>query len=292
MKLAYYPGCTLKAHGKNFEDSALCTLTKLGIETQEIPRWNCCGTVFSLVTDDVIHHIAPIRNLLRAQQAGYDKVVTLCAMCYNTLKRADARLQESTDVRDKIHRFMNEEKTNYNGGVKIFHYLELIRDEIKLETIKARVVKPLQGLKVASYYGCLLVRPKGIGFDDLENPLIMDQLMTSLGATSVDFPYKTECCGAYQTVDKPQIVASRTSQILKASQEFGAEAVVVSCPLCAFNLDYRQRDVRQQEPDFKPMPILYFTQLMALALGCPEQTLRFDLHDVDPRPLLQKKGLL
>lgn len=292
MKIAYYPGCTLKAHGKNFEDSALCTLNKLGIEIQEIPRWNCCGTVFSLVTDDVIHHIAPIRNLLRAQEAGFDSVVTLCAMCYNTLKRSDARLQESAEIRDKIHRFMNEEKVNYNGGIKIFHYLELIRDEIKLDTVAAKVVRPLQGLRVASYYGCLLVRPKGIGFDDLENPVIMDQLMASLGAKAVDFPYKTECCGAYQTVDKPQIVASRTSQILKAGQEFGAEVMVVSCPLCAFNLDYRQRDVRQLEPDFKPMPILYFTQLMALALGCPEESLRFDLHEVDPRPLLRQKGLL
>jgi len=292
MKLAYYPGCTLKAHGKNFEETALCSLKELGIEVQEIPRWNCCGTVFSLATDDVIHHVAPIRNLLRAQEAGFDSVVTLCAMCYNTLKRADARLQESSEVRDKLHRFMNEEKINYNGGVKVFHYLELIRDQIKLETVASRVKKPLKGLRVASYYGCLLVRPKGIGFDDLENPVIMDQLVSSLGAEAIDFPHKTECCGAYQTVDKPQVVALRAGQILKAAREQGAEAMAVSCPLCAFNLDYRQKDIRQLEPDFPTMPILYFTQLMALALGCPEETLRFDLHEVDPRPLLKKKGLI
>jgi len=292
MKIAYYPGCTLKAHGKNFEESALCSLKELGIEVFEIPRWNCCGTVFSLAADDIIHHIAPLRNLIRAQEAGFNSIVTLCAMCYNTLKRSKARYDESSDVRDKIRRFMDEEKINLNGSFKILHYLEFIRDEIKFENLGPKIVKPLKGLKVASYYGCLLVRPKGIGFDDMENPTIMDMLVTSLGAEAIDFPHKTECCGAYQTVDKPQVVIQRVAQILKAAQERGAEAVAVSCPLCAFNLDHRQNEARQLEADFKPMPILYFTQLMALALGCSEHSLRFDLNEVDPRPLLKQKGLI
>lgn len=292
MKIAYYPGCTLKAHGKNFEESALCTLKELGIEVVEIPRWNCCGTVFSLAADDVIHHVAPIRNLIRAQEAGFNSIVTLCAMCYNTLKRSKARYDENQDTRDKINRFMDEEKINLNGSFKIFHYLEFLRDEIKLENLASKVIKPLKGLKVANYYGCLLVRPKGIGFDDMENPTIMDKLVDILGAESVDFPHKTECCGAYQTVDKPQVVILRAAQILKAARERGAEMVAVSCPLCAFNLDYRQKEVRQIEPDFKSIPILYFSQLMAIALGCPENSLRFDLHEVDPRPLLKQKGLI
>lgn len=292
MKIAYYPGCTLKAHGKNFEESALCTLKELGIEVVEIPRWNCCGTVFSLTADDVIHHVAPIRNLIRAQEAGFNSIVTLCAMCYNTLKRSKARYDENQDTRDKINRFMDEEKINLNGSFKIFHYLEFLRDEIKLENLASKVIKPLKGLKVANYYGCLLVRPKGIGFDDMENPTIMDKLVDILGAESVDFPHKTECCGAYQTVDKPQVVILRAAQILKAARERGAEMVAVSCPLCAFNLDYRQKEVRQIEPDFKSIPILYFSQLMAIALGCPENSLRFDLHEVDPRPLLKQKGLI
>lgn len=292
MKIAYYPGCTLKAHGKNFEESALCTLKELGIEVIEIPRWNCCGTVFSLAADDVIHHVAPIRNLIRAQEAGFNSVVTLCAMCYNTLKRSKTRYDENPDTRDKINRFMDEEKIKLNGTFKILHYLELLRDEIKLENLASKIIKPLKGLKVASYYGCLLVRPKGIGFDDMENPTIMDKLVDILGAESIDFPHKTECCGAYQTVDKPQVVILRAAQILKAARERGAQIVAVSCPLCAFNLDYRQKEVRQIEPDFKPIPILYFSQLMAIALGCPENSLRFDLHEVDPRPLLKQKGLI
>lgn len=292
MKIAYYPGCTLKAHGKNFEESALCTLKALGIEVVEIPRWNCCGTVFSLTADDVIHHVAPIRNLIRAQEAGFNSIVTLCAMCYNTLKRSKARYDENHDTRDKINRFMDEEKINLNGSFKILHYLELLRDEIKLENLAEKIVKPLKGLKVASYYGCLLVRPKEIGFDDMENPTVMDKLVDILGAQSVDFPHKTECCGAYQTVDKPQVVIFRAAQILKTARERGAEIVAVSCPLCAFNLDYRQKEVRQMETDFQPIPVLYFTQLMALAFGCPENSLRIDLHEVDPRPIFKQKGLI
>ncbi|MCX7973551.1 MAG: CoB--CoM heterodisulfide reductase iron-sulfur subunit B family protein [Candidatus Aminicenantes bacterium] len=292
MKIAYYPGCTLKAHGKNFEESALCSLKELGIEVFEIPRWNCCGTVFSLAADDVIHHIAPLRNLIRAQEAGFNSVVTLCAMCYNTLKRSKSRFDENLDIREKIQRFMDEEKIQLNGSFKILHYLEFLRDEIKFENLTRQVVKPLKGLKVANYYGCLLVRPKEIGFDDMENPTIMDNLIDGLGAKAIDFPYKTECCGAYQTVDKPQVVILRTAQILKAAQERGADVVAVSCPLCAFNLDYRQKDVRQAEGDFKLIPVLYFTQLMAIALGCPETSLRFDLHEVDPRPILKEKGLI
>lgn len=292
MKIAYYPGCTLKAHGKNFEESALCSLRELGIEVFEIPRWNCCGTVFSLATDDIIHHVAPLRNLIRAQEAGFNSLVTLCAMCYNTLKRSKGRYDDSADVREKIKRFMDEEKINLNGSFRILHYLEFLRDEVKLENLTPKIVKPLKSLRVASYYGCLLVRPKEIGFDDMENPTIMDNLMMALGAEAIDFPYKTECCGAYQTVDKPQVVIRRTAQILKAAKERGAEVVVVSCPLCAFNLDYRQKDVRQSELDFQTIPILYFTQLLAIALGCPESSLRLDLHEIDPKPILKEKGLI
>ncbi|TET70069.1 MAG: heterodisulfide reductase, subunit B, partial [Candidatus Aminicenantes bacterium] len=151
---------------------------------------------------------------------------------------------------------------------------------------------PLKNLKVANYYGCLLVRPKEIGFDDVENPTILDNLMTAMGADSIDFPYKTECCGAYQTVNNPEIIADRTFQILTSAQSQGAEVVTVSCPLCAFNLDHRQEETVQKFPEFKNIPILYFTQLMAIALGCPEESLRFDLNSIDPKPILKEKGLI
>jgi heterodisulfide reductase subunit B len=292
MKISYYPGCTLKNNAKNFEDSALCSLKNLEVEVEELERWNCCGTVFSLATDDLIHHVAPIRNLIRVKEANTNKVMTLCAMCFNTLKRANERVRSDPESLDKINEFMYREEVEYQGDVKVLHLLEILRDEIKFENITKKVVKPLKNLKIANYYGCLLVRPKEIGLDDVENPTVLENLMTALGADAIDFPYKTECCASYQTVDKPEIVADRTYQILTSAQSQGAELVSLSCPLCAFNLDHRQKETVQKYPEFKNMPILYFTQLMALALGCPEKDLRLDLHYIDPKPILREKGLL
>lgn len=292
MKISYYPGCTLKNNAKNFEDSALCSLKRLDIEAEELERWNCCGTVFSLATDDLIHHVAPIRNLIRVKEANTNKVMTLCAMCFNTLKRANERVKSDPESLDKINKFMYREEIEYKGDVKVLHLLEILRDDIKFENITKKVVKPLKNLKVANYYGCLLVRPKEIGLDDVENPTVLENLTTALGADAIDFPYKTECCASYQTVDKPEYVADRTYQILTSAQSQGAELVSLSCPLCAFNLDHRQKETVKKYPEFKNMPILYFTQLMALALGCPEKDLRLDLHYIDPKPILREKGLL
>jgi len=292
MKISYYPGCTLKNNAKNFEDSALCSLKRLEVETVELERWNCCGTVFSLATDDLIHHVAPIRNLIRVKEANTNKFMTLCAMCFNTLKRANERVKSDPESLDKINKFMYREEVEYEGDVQVLHLLELLRDEIKFENITKKVVKPLKNLKIANYYGCLLVRPKEIGLDDVENPTVLENLMTALGADAIDFPYKTECCASYQTVDKPENVADRTYHILTSAQSQGAELVSVSCPLCAFNLDYRQKETVQKYPEFKNIPILYFTQVMALALGCPEKDLRLDLHYIDPKPILREKGLL
>lgn len=292
MKITYYPGCTLKANARNFEDSALYALEQLDIDVEELSRWNCCGTVFSLATDDLIHHMAPIRNLIRVKESGSDRVMTLCAMCYNTLKRANERMKADPESLEKINKVMYKEEIDYEGNVEILHLLELIRDEIKFENLANKVVKPLENLKVACYYGCMLVRPREIGFDDVENPTVLENLVSALGGDPVDFPYKTECCGAYQTVDKPDIIAERTNQIISSAKNRGAEVMVVSCPLCAFNLDHRQKQTVQIYQDFKGLPILYFTQLLAIALNCTEDTLRLDLHYFDPKPILQEKGLI
>ena len=292
MKLSYFPGCTLKNHAKNFEDSALCSLKKLNVEVEEIPRWNCCGTVYSLTTDDLIHHVAPVRNLIRAKEIGSDRLMTLCAMCYNTLKRSNERVRSNPEDLDIINDLMYREDINYKGDVDVVHLLEILKNEIKFENIAKKAVKSLKGLKVASYYGCYLVRPQEIGFDDVENPIIMDELMTALGAEAIDFPHKVECCGAYQTVDKPEIIADRSNLILSSAVKQGAEVVIVSCPLCSFNLDQRQKETQQKYPEFKNIPILYFSQLLALALGCPQDSLRLDLHYIDPKPILKEKGLI
>jgi heterodisulfide reductase subunit B len=282
----------MKANAKNFEDSAFASLEILGVEVEEISKWNCCGTVYSLTTDDIIHHMAPVRNLIRVKEADNDRVMTLCAMCYNTLKRSNERVKNSPEDLKTINEVMYRENIKYNGDVEVFHLLEMQRDVIKFENIAKKVVKPLANLKIANYYGCMLVRPKGIGIDDLENPTIMENLMESLGTKPVNYPYKTECCGSYQTVDRPDLVAERAYQIISSAKKNGAEVLSVSCPLCAFNLDHRQKETMKAFPEFQPMPVMYFTQLTAIALGCDEKALGLELHYVDPKPLLKEKGLL
>jgi heterodisulfide reductase subunit B len=292
MKLSYFPGCTMKNHARNFEESTMFALKELGVEVEEIKRWNCCGTVYSLSADDVMHQVAPIRNMIRAKEAGADQLMTACSMCYNTLKRANQRTRAHPEDLQRMNAFMYDEPVDYQGDVEVVHALEVVRDQIGFDAVKKKVVKPLTGLKVACYYGCLLVRPREIAFDDSENPTSLENLVTALGGTPVNFSHKTECCGAYQTVDKPKIVADKTYQILSAARSHGANIVAVSCPLCAFNLDHRQETTLEIHPDLHTMPIVYFSQLMAIALGGDESVLRLDLHHTPPGPLLTESGLL
>ena len=292
MKLSYYPGCTLKNHARNFEDSTLYAMDRLGVEAVELERWNCCGTVYSLSADDLMRQVAPIRNLIRAKEAETSQLVTACSMCFNTLKRANNRARANEEDLASMNAFMYDEPVDYEGDVDVLHLLELLRDQVGFDALREKVVKPLEGLRVACYYGCLLVRPKEAAIDDAENPTVLENLVEALGGEPVDFSHKTECCGAYQTVDRPEIVADKTYQILGAAQERGADLVVVSCPLCAFNLDQRQETTLKIHSDFHPMPVVYFSQLMAIALGGDETTLKLDLHHTPPGPLLAGKGLL
>ncbi len=291
MKLIYYPGCTLKNQARNFDVSTISSMAKLDVEVEELARWNCCGTVHALGSDNIMNRVAPVTNLIRVKEAQASEFMTTCAMCYNTLKRANIDVKKRPDALATINEFLYQEETKYQGDVDVLHLLEFLRDRIGFDKLAEKVKKPLAGLRVACYYGCLLVRPKEVAFDDVENPTIMEDLITALGATPVQFPLKTECCGAYHTVDKPEIIAERTDKIMGSAHEEQADLVVVSCPLCAFNLDFRQDDARRLNPDFYNLPVLYFTQLMALAFGCDDTALRFDLHHIDPQPTLAGRGL-
>ncbi len=296
-RLAYYPGCTLKTNAKNFEDSALATAEKLGIELVEPERWNCCGTVHSLSTDDVMHHLAPIRNLLRVEElrdsgeVDSRQVVTLCAMCYNTLKRSNAVFKTDSDRRKKIRDNMYKEEKEYSGNVEVVHYLETLR-EMGWDKVKEAVERPLTGLKVAPYYGCLLLRPRGTGIDDTDNPTVMDDLLRALGAEPVGFAYSQKCCGSYNTVHMKEVVADLAYKILNQAEEEGAEMLITACPLCEYNLGPIQSEVEKKHPVFDSIPVVYFTQLMALAFGLGEEATAFTGNTPDPRPLLREKGLL
>ncbi len=297
MKIPYFPGCTLKTTAKNFEISALAVAKSMDIELVELPRWNCCGTVTSLTSDDLMRHLAPIRNLIRVEEMNDNgdmkdeyRLVALCSMCFNVLKRSDLRVKENPEELEKINNFMYLEK-GYDGKVEVIHFLELLRDS-GFDKIKNKVKVNLNGLKVAPYYGCLMLRPKEIGIDDPEDPTIQSDLLKALGAESIDSPCKTRCCGSYQTVRDRYAVSELTYDIINCARKEGAELVTTSCPLCLFNLADRQKEVIEKHPEFKPMPVLYFTQLMALAFGLDEKYYGFDQNYIDPRALLREKGLL
>ncbi len=291
MELSYYPGCTLKTKALNFEVSAIAAMAALEVDLVELPRWNCCGTVYSMAEDDLAHHIAPVRNLVRVTEQGSSKVVTLCSFCYNTLKRADLLMRNSPDKRDAINAFMDDE-IDYNGDVEVVHLLEALRDDLSWEEIAGKVVTPLEGLRVVPYYGCTLTRPQEAAIDSVENPTVLQELLQVLGATVLDFPLATECCGSFEIVSEPDSVTERVYSILGMALRQGAEVIVVSCPLCAHNLGQQQPEISKEYSDFTGMPIIYFTQLLALAVGVSPASCRFDLNFGEAEALLEKKGLL
>ncbi|MEA3475658.1 MAG: CoB--CoM heterodisulfide reductase iron-sulfur subunit B family protein [Candidatus Cloacimonadota bacterium] len=292
MNLPYYPGCTLKTNAKNFEDSAMRVMEVLDYPLKEMENWVCCGTVFSMTSDDLMLQLGAIRNLLRAEEQNLKELIVLCSMCYNTLKRAKQFITEDEENLNKVNDLMYKENIRYKGTVDIHHLLSILRDRVTFDAIKEKVKKPLSSLKIGGYYGCFLVRPKEFAIDDFEDPSIIEDLLTLLGADGIEFPYRLECCGAYQTVTKKDVTAMRTYEIINSARRAGCEAIVTSCPLCAFNLDQRQKETAKEFVEFEHIPVFYFTELMSIALGCGWDENWTKLHYVNPEPLLKEKGLI
>ncbi|RLB45130.1 MAG: heterodisulfide reductase, subunit B [Deltaproteobacteria bacterium] len=291
MKISYYPGCTLKTKAKNLEDSALAALAALGLEVEELERWNCCGAVYSLADDDLIHLVAPVRDLIRAKDAGADKLVTLCSQCYSVLARANKLMREDEEKRKTLNLFMDEE-TDYAGEVDVVHYLDLLRDQIGFDVLREKVKVPLEGLKVAPFYGCSLVRPHEFAVGGGEHSKILEDFITALGATPVAYSAVDECCGAYEILVHPEAGMTRASKVLISAQKAGADALVLSCPLCEYNLGKKQAPIREAHSEIGELPVYYFTQLLAVALGLDVESCHFDLNMDGAQALLEKRSFV
>jgi heterodisulfide reductase subunit B len=287
MTLAYYPGCTLKTKAANLEAAALAALERLGVRYTELERWNCCGAVFSLATDDLLHHIAPVRDLVRAQQAGADTVFSLCSQCYNTLARANLRVRSEPDDLETLNAIMDTEP-DYDGAVEVRHYLEIVRDEIGWDAVRAAVTRPLEGLKIAPFYGCTLVRP----LDVAVAPGLLEDLIRALGADPVPFGASTECCGSYQMIAHPDEGTRRAAAVLGAAGRSGADCMVLGCPLCEYNLGTRQDRIRESVDGLEAMPTFYFPQLLGVALGLDVDRLRLDLNHPAAGRLLADRDVI
>jgi len=281
VRLPYFPGCTLYTRARGLDHSTRAALAALGIELEELPNWTCCGTVFPLAQDNYIGMVAAARIL--ASAARYNgRLVTVCSFCYHVLKRVNHSIKNNAEARRKLNDYLEQD---YGGETVPVHPLEILKHDVGWEALRARARGRLKGLKVACYYGCLLVRPAmEMAFDDPENPTIMEEFAAALGAEPVSFPYRTACCGSYQVLHAYDVVASRGRDILAGAAAHGAQALITSCPLCQFNLDWLQG---RGEGTVSPvLPVLYFTQLLGTALELPAEGLGFESHYVDPRPLL------
>jgi heterodisulfide reductase subunit B len=290
MKLLYYPGCTLKTSAKNLEKSAFAIIEALGHEMTEMKDWTCCGVVSSLTDDDLMHHLAPMRNLIHAEDEGEDTIVTLCDMCFNTLKQTNLRVKENSDDLETLNLFMDREN-DYRGTIKIIHFLEFLRDEVGFNVIKKMVKNPLKGIRIMPYYGCMMLRPREVAIDDAEEPTILKDLLLALGCEVIDNPFKIECCGSYHTIKERELVSNRVHKISEIAIERGSDAIALSCPLCRFNLDVRGKEAEKMYENYKQIPIYYYTQLLAVALGLDEEYYGFEDHIVDPILILKKKGV-
>jgi len=284
--VAYYPGCSLESTATEFDHSSRSVCEALGMNLIEPQGWLCCGSSPAHKADPEYALRLPMENLALIEQNGFEEVTMPCAACFNRHKAAQYEIRQHPEHKEKIDEVLGYE---YQDSVKVSTLSEAIYHHIGPEGVAQKVQKPLTDLKVVTYYGCLLTRPPRITeVEHPENPTDMDDLMSALGAEVHDWSYKTTCCGAAHSLSRPDIVINLSRNLIEHAQEAGAEAMVVACPLCHMNLDARQMQMELKNP----MPILYFTQIMAIALGLPEKDAVLQKNLVDARPLLKEKKLL
>ncbi|GLI58061.1 heterodisulfide reductase subunit B [Propionigenium maris DSM 9537] len=258
MKYSYYPGCTLKTKARELERFALDSAEKMGITLEEQNEWQCCGAVYPMGRDEIATKLSSVRSLAEARDKG-EKLVTLCSACHHVIKRVNEDMRRKTDIREKVNNYLQLDNY-YSGEGEVVHLLEVLRDEIGFEELSRRVEKPLKGRKIGAYYGCLLLRPGGeMNFDDPEDPSIIEDFIEALGGEAVRYPYRTECCGGYLITDNREVTEEMTGNIMRSAEAMGVEEIVTACPLCKYNLEERGRA--------KDMSVVYFTELMAEALG-------------------------
>lgn len=287
MKLAYYPGCSAESTARDMHVSSLAVAKKLGIELIEPEGWSCCGATPGHQTDRTLAAALAAANLTKVADMGLDMVVN-CAACFSRMKMTNHEIAHNEKLR---HDVADAVGRDYDGSVRVRHFIEVLLEDMGIEKIKAAMVNPLKNLRVANYYGCLLVRPAEImQFDDDENPTSMDTLVEALGGEPLDWPHKTECCGGSLSMTRTDLVVKLSDSIVGMAKEAGAECMVVACPMCQINLDLRQLDIQKQLGHDHDMPILYITQLLGLCMGIPATELGLEKLMISPDRVVQKIG--
>ena len=259
MKVRYFPGCTLKNKAKVLDQYARDCAARLGVTLEEPETWQCCGGVFTSARDEIATKLSSVR-LLKDAADREQPLVTVCSACHNVVKQTNHAMQTDAAFAEAVNRYMGADG-GYHGETTVYHYLELLRDVIGYDTLKENVVAPLKGKKIACYYGCLLLRPSGVmQMDDPENPTIMEDMIRALGGTPVVFANRNECCGGYVAAESPALAAKKSLAVADNAKAMGADMLITACPLCRYNLIKNGADI----------PVVYFTELLAEALGVKE----------------------
>jgi heterodisulfide reductase subunit B len=266
-------------------ESATAVAKKLGIELVEIDGWSCCGATSAHQTERGLAAALPSYNLLRAKEMGLDTVVT-CAACYSRMKAANHEVTASSELRSQVADRVGKE---YDGSVAVRHIIEILLEDVGLDKLKKVLKKSLNGLKVASYYGCLLVRPNNItGFDDAENPTSMDRVIGAMGGESLEWPYKVECCGGGLNLTRTDVAVRLSGNIIDMAIRSGADCIAVACPMCQASLDLRQSDIKREMGLNNDMPIVYLTQLLGLCLDISQKALGINRLMVSPANIIKR----
>jgi heterodisulfide reductase subunit B len=288
MRFGYYPGCSLLSTAKEYDVSLRAVFKHLDIELVEIEDWNCCGAVHADVNNANAAITLPARNLALAEAQGIDTILAPCSGCYKNLRRASKAVQTSKESREMVNESLMGD-LQLNGNIEVLHPLYMLTQQYGLKRIKEQVVKPLTDWRIASYYGCMLTRPKDV-FDSTERPTGMDALITVLRGEEVNYPMKAKCCGGALALSHGDVTARLSADILLSAKDAGADVVALACPMCHMALDIYQGKAEKVVNASFDLPVLYFTQLMGLAFGIDKSELGLNRHLVSPEPQLVQMG--
>ena len=258
MVFSYFPGCTLKTKAQDLDAYGRKAAEALGFELRELPEWQCCGAVYPMGRDEIATRLSSVRALADAGRQGTE-LVTLCSACHHVIKRVNGDMKNDENICTKVNNYLAADLPSpYHGETTVLHYLEVLRDRIGWDKVRAAVKNPLTGRKIAAYYGCMLLRPSAeMQMDDPENPTILEDFIRAIGAEPVTYAMRNECCGGYVTLENKSFADSRAAAITANAAKQGAEAIITACPLCMYNLKENSGE----------LPVYYFTELLAEALG-------------------------
>jgi heterodisulfide reductase subunit B len=293
MRYGYYPGCSLGSTARPYDISTRAIAGPLGIELEEIEDWNCCGSAEYMAINKTAAYALIGRNLaLAAEQADFQGLIAPCSACYLNLKKTDNYMGKYPKIKADTNESLAAGGLSYEPGtVKVQHLIDTVVHDVGYEAIAEKVVKPLKGLRLAPYYGCLIVRPEFEEGDDPEYPMHLDKLLSTLGATVVDFPLKAHCCGGHMTQVSTGVAYELIRRLLQNAADYDADAIVTLCPMCQLNLDAYQGNVNREFGTKFKMPILYFTQMIGLAIGLDPKDLGIGKEIVQSREVLAKIGM-